>query len=115
MEDAYCQIDFTVTAVNRAKRSQCILWNVVFCNSNLKPYFKACEYFKSKHGGFENGHNAKTLKIQQACYDKTKTLTKAQFTNVEKSNFSASHTQQHLSLDLLLVFFEYICITFYRN
>ena len=57
----YSQFGFTTTTVDGVQRAQCILRDVAFCNSNLKPS-KLSQHFKKKHGGIEAGYNAETLK-----------------------------------------------------
>ena len=82
-KEEYSQFGFRATRVDRVERPQCILCDVVFCNSNLKPS-KLSEHFKNKHGGVEAGYNAETIKTKRACYDRSWMLSKMGFTSVEK-------------------------------
>ena len=74
-KEEYSQFSFTDTTVDKVERSRCILCDVVFCNSNLKPS-KLSKYFKNIHGGVEAGYKAETLKTKRACYDRNGTLHK---------------------------------------
>ena len=90
-KEKFTQFGFTAThIVDLVKRPQCILCDVVFCNSNLKPS-KLSKHFKNKHGVVEAGYNAETLKTERAHYNRKGTLPKMEFTSVEKPRFRASN------------------------
>ena len=48
----YSQFGFTATTVDGVERLQCILYDVVFCNSSLK-LSKLSEHYKNKHREIE--------------------------------------------------------------
>ena len=89
-KEEYSQFGFTAITVDGVERSQCILCDIVFCNSNLKSS-QLSEHFKNRHAGVEAGYNVETLKTNRACYDRNGMLPKIGFTSVEKPHLLAAY------------------------
>ena len=89
--DEYTKFGFTVTMGSEGdKRPQCILCNVIFCNSNMKPS-RLKEHFNHKHGGAKARQDSESLKIKRARFDSVETLEKWRFVSAEKPLLLASN------------------------
>ena len=89
--ESYVQFGFTCTeTVEGLQKPQCMLCNIVFSNSNLKPS-KLQEHFNKRHGGADiSGHDFESLKSKRIRYESRGTLPKFGFVSAGKPLLLAS-------------------------
>uniref|UniRef100_A0A8C4TCW7 Uncharacterized protein n=1 Tax=Erpetoichthys calabaricus TaxID=27687 RepID=A0A8C4TCW7_ERPCA len=89
-KEDYTEYGFTKTIIDGVDRPQCVLYNAIFSNSNLKSS-NLGEHFQVKHGGnMREGNDLNSFKAKRACYDIKETLPKLGFAPVDKPLLLAS-------------------------